>query len=237
MHGSIRSPLRASSVLSEREHTKRDIRQHGSESRSVEDDPYGRVIARARPAAHIAIDAGILADAGQSRAEQQMVEAKTRRCAASDCAGSARRCRCARPDAVPRWHRSSPGQPAARRRRGSRLDQGVIIPGGRRIDVDLGRRDIVVAGQHDRHVLAQQLARMRLQAPEPGQLVVEFRARLRIAVGQIDAADEDAVDGGLDVAAWSSSGSPGREVRVTTGSEPRERMATPFQVRWPRHTA
>ena len=40
---------------------------------------------------------------------------------------------------------------------------------------------------------------MRLQPPEPSQLVVEFGTRLRIAVGQIDAADEDAVDRGLDI--------------------------------------
>ena len=48
--------------------------------------------------------------------------------------------------------------------------------------------------------MLQQLARVGLQAPEPGQLVVEFRPGLRIAVGQIDAADQDAADGGLDVA-------------------------------------
>ena len=81
-----------------------------------------------------------------------------------------------------------------------RLHQGIVIPGCRGIDVDLGRSHVVVAGQDDRHVFAQQLARMRLQAPEPRQLVVEFGPRLRIAVGQVDAADEDAADGGLDVA-------------------------------------
>ena len=36
---------------------------------------------------------------------------------------------------------------------------------------------------------------------EPGELVVEFRSRLRIAVGQIDRGDDDAVDGGFDIAA------------------------------------
>jgi len=41
---------------------------------------------------------------------------------------------------------------------------------------------------------------VRPQPPEPVELGVEFRARLRIAVRQIDAGEDDAVDGGLDVA-------------------------------------
>jgi hypothetical protein len=41
---------------------------------------------------------------------------------------------------------------------------------------------------------------MRLQSLEPGQLVLEFGAWLRIAVGEVDAANQDAVDGCLDVA-------------------------------------
>ena len=42
---------------------------------------------------------------------------------------------------------------------------------------------------------------MRNQAVEPGQLVVEFRAWLRVAVRQIDAGDEHAPDGRLDIPA------------------------------------
>ena len=41
---------------------------------------------------------------------------------------------------------------------------------------------------------------MRSQPLEPCELVVEFRAGLRIAVRQIDAGDDDAVDGGFDIA-------------------------------------
>ena len=79
---------------------------------------------------------------------------------------------------------------------------------------------------------------MDQQALEPGELVVELRAGLRVAVGQVERGDEDAVDRGLDVAApASSASSPGRAVRVSTGSAPRARMATPFQLRWPTQTA
>jgi hypothetical protein len=39
------------------------------------------------------------------------------------------------------------------------------------------------------------------QALEPFQLVVELRSGLRIAIGQVQAADDDPVHRGLDVAA------------------------------------
>ena len=81
-----------------------------------------------------------------------------------------------------------------------RLNERVVVPGCRRVDVDVGRGDVVVAGQHDGDVFAQQAAGVRGEPLEPGELVVELRPRLRIAVGQVDAADEDAADGGLDVA-------------------------------------
>ncbi len=65
----------------------------------------------------------------------------------------------------------------------------------------LGRRDVVVAGQDHRLPGALERGRVLDQPIEPGQLVVEFRAGLRIAVGQIDRGDEDAADGRFDVAA------------------------------------
>ena len=41
---------------------------------------------------------------------------------------------------------------------------------------------------------------MRREAFESFELVLEFRARLRIAVRQVNAANQDAVDGRFDVA-------------------------------------
>ena len=55
-------------------------------------------------------------------------------------------------------------------------------------------------------------ARVDEQTLEPGQLVVELGARLRIAVRQVEGSDEDAVDGGLDVARVA--------VRVVAGKGP-----------------
>src|SRR5579875_2920579 len=42
---------------------------------------------------------------------------------------------------------------------------------------------------------------MRVETFEPGELVVELRAGLRIAVGKIQTADQNAVHGGFDITA------------------------------------
>src|SRR6202041_474730 len=80
------------------------------------------------------------------------------------------------------------------------LDQRVLVPRPRRIDIKFGGRDIVVARQYDRNILLQEFRGMQPQPLEPCQLVLEFWAGLRIAVRQIDAGDDDAFDGGFDVA-------------------------------------
>jgi hypothetical protein len=51
---------------------------------------------------------------------------------------------------------------------------------------------------------------MRQQALEPGQLVGELRPRLRIAVGQVDRRDEDAVDRGLEITRLGVAGVAGK---------------------------
>src|SRR5262245_11452538 len=73
---------------------------------------------------------------------------------------------------------------------------GVGMP---RIDVELGRYDIEIAGKHSGNTGALQPPRMAEQALKPGELVVELGAGMRIAIRQIDAAHQDASDGSLDV--------------------------------------
>ena len=48
---------------------------------------------------------------------------------------------------------------------------------------------------------SNRLRGMRDQPLEPCQLVVELRPRLGVAVREVEAGDQDAVDGGFDVAA------------------------------------
>ncbi len=69
------------------------------------------------------------------------------------------------------------------------------------IDVQIRRNDVVVAGEHDRHVASDQLGCVQCQPLKPAQFVIESRAGRRVAVRQIETSHEDAVDRRLDVAA------------------------------------
>ena len=80
------------------------------------------------------------------------------------------------------------------------MNQRILVPRSRRIDIEFGRRHVEVARQHHRHLLFDEFGRVRLQTPEPFELVVEFRAGLRVAVRQVDAAHDDPIDCGFDVA-------------------------------------
>ena len=82
----------------------------------------------------------------------------------------------------------------------------------------------------ERRAAVQKTLGVVRQPFEQAQLVIEFRARRRIAVRQIQASDEQAADGRLDVAAMRIIRSPGGLRRVSTGSAPRARIATPFQL-------
>ena len=81
------------------------------------------------------------------------------------------------------------------------LNQRVLGVGLAGVDVALRRHDIEIAGEHNGNVLGIELGGMRQQALHPGELVSEFRARLRIAVRRIERGDQHAVDRGLDVSA------------------------------------
>ena len=81
------------------------------------------------------------------------------------------------------------------------LNQRILRVGLARVDVTLRRHDIEIAGEHHGNVLGIELGGMRQQALHPGELVGEFRARLRIAVRRIERGDQHAVDRGLDVSA------------------------------------
>ena len=63
------------------------------------------------------------------------------------------------------------------------------------------RRNVVVARENHRHAFSQQCFAVCGEALEPFQLVFEFRAWLRIAVRQVDAAYDYPFDRGLNVAA------------------------------------
>ena len=81
-----------------------------------------------------------------------------------------------------------------------RMDQRVVVPGPRLIDVEIGRRNVEVAGKHDGRAAPAQRGRMLPQPFQPGQLVVEFRPGPGISVWRVDGGDQHAAHGRLDVA-------------------------------------
>ena len=128
-------------------------------------------------------------------------------------------------------------QKTAVRRAALWLHKGVVVPGRRRINVKVSGHDVEITDKCDTSCEFPEQSRVSDQSFEPGKLVVEFRPGLRIAVRQIDAADNNAINRSLDVTALLVRKSPGSSSRLTWISCPRDKMATPFQVFWPFHAA
>ena len=74
------------------------------------------------------------------------------------------------------------GQQLRLGRAGRRLQQRVVLERSRRVDVEVGGHDVVVAGEDGGDVLRQQFARVVVKPIEPGELVLKFGTGLRVAV-------------------------------------------------------
>ena len=59
---------------------------------------------------------------------------------------------------------------------------------------------IVIAGQYDGHTGGDEFGGVCDETFEPGQLVIELRTGLRIAVRKVDGSDQDSIYSRLDVA-------------------------------------
>ena len=79
-----------------------------------------------------------------------------------------------------------------------RLQQGVAIPGIRRVDVEVGRHDVVVTSQHHRCSSRVEVCRVDVQALQPSEFVIEFGSGVGVSVGSVNRGDEHAV--GADIA-------------------------------------
>jgi hypothetical protein len=71
---------------------------------------------------------------------------------------------------------------------------GSSVQRSSRIDVLRCRHDIVVTGQHHGRAARHELGGMGNEALKPGQLVIEFRSRLRIPIGEVDGSDQDSLN-------------------------------------------
>ena len=116
---------------------------------------------------------------------------------------------------------------------GPRLEQGIVEPGLRGVDVCIRRHDVVVADKRDRMSGFHELCRVDDEPLEPCQLVVELRARPRIAIWQIKRRHQNAIDGTLHVPSLAVTGVARQKPSHWKGSAPRARSATPFQAFWP----
>ena len=81
------------------------------------------------------------------------------------------------------------------------LQQGVVIPGLRRVDVEVCRHNVVISRQHDGRSSRAEFSRMGVQSFQPSELVIEFWTGLRASVWSVDRRDEHVVKCSLEIAA------------------------------------
>ena len=154
------------------------------------------------------------------RAPSRSTPAATRRCAANsdsaaDGRGAARRraasasacsprtCTSARPDAARGRRRPSLASSSALIGCAARgLQQRIVVVGFGRVDVERSSaRHCSRPPARPEAPTCRASAAWRLKRSHPGELVVELRTGLRVAVRRIERGDQHAVDRGLDVAA------------------------------------
>ena len=82
-----------------------------------------------------------------------------------------------------------------------RLQQGITIPGLRRVDIEVSRNNVVVSGQHDGRSSRVEFSRVGVQALEPSKLVIEIWTGLGVSIGSVNRGDEQAVNGRLEIPA------------------------------------
>jgi len=80
-------------------------------------------------------------------------------------------------------------------------EQGVVFPTLRFVQVEVGRHDVEVAHEHERYLESEKLRRILVKTPEAAELVVKIRARVCVAVRQVEASEHGAVDDRLYVPA------------------------------------
>jgi hypothetical protein len=164
-------------------------------------DPDRRVVARFFPPSHGTIDAGGLETRGDGRAQEQVVDSQSgvARVGVSEIVPEG-------VDALARVKRAQGVGPTLRDELAKSFadldaEQRVVDPSLWFVDVEFGRHHVIIAGEHDRRAAREKLGAMRDQPLKPTQLEVEFLASKRIAVRQVQAADQQAVDRRLDVSA------------------------------------
>jgi hypothetical protein len=79
--------------------------------------------------------------------------------------------------------------------------QGIIDSALWLVDVKFRRHYVEIASQNHRHIEFEQFGGIGRKALKPTKLVVKLRPRIRIAVRQIEAPDNNTIDHSFDVPA------------------------------------
>lgn len=82
-----------------------------------------------------------------------------------------------------------------------RREQRVALPVLGLVDVEVGRDDIIVAAHDNGGFQVEQGLQMSVEPLHPFELIVELDAGLGVAVREVEAGDENAANGGFDIAA------------------------------------
>jgi hypothetical protein len=128
---------------------------------------------------------------------------------------TSRMCRSAHQGGARAARRSSPERPGAVGLAHLRPEQGVIEPALRRVDVEIGRDEIEVAGQNGLHTAVHEAFGVACQPFEPAQLVFEF------GPGALARQGRDQVRTGLAGGGrWIRTSSPRREDRTNSADNP-----------------
>src|ERR1700722_1315809 len=93
------------------------------------------------------------------------------------------------------FRQSSKGAPALW------LNQRVLVPRLRSIDVVISWNDVVVAREHYGYSCGQKFGAVRQESPQPSELVIKFWTGLRVPVGRIKRSDDDPIYCRFDVPA------------------------------------
>src|SRR5882672_1034044 len=193
--------------------------------RRLDFNPHRSVVARALLSAYPLVDARGAQERAELAIEQQMVDPQariTRPVVTEEIPKAV--------DALLRMQRADRVRPALREQSlvggaAGRLQQCVLLERAGVVDVEVGRQHIVVAGEHHGLVGRGKRLRMLDQALEPGELVVELRARLRVAIRKVETGDADTANARLQETAM-------RVVRITGQPAPDfDRRAAPRQDR------
>ena len=89
-----------------------------------------------------------------------------------------------------------------------RLHHCVEAPPVGVVDIEIGRDDVEVSGEHMTLGGVAEFFRVRNEPLEPAKLVVEIRRRHRIAVREIDRCDDETPNSRLEVARLRVRGIP-----------------------------